>query len=362
MFRTRSIALGFCTFALSLGLHAQVEGLKLPSGFKISEYAKVKGARSLALGPEGTVFVSTMDDAVYALPDKNGDGKVDQVIELEDGLNSPNGIAVSGKDLYIAESGTVYVIADIEKNLKDPKLKKLKLDIEPYKWHGWRYIKFSPKGELYMGYGAPCNTCDKPEYAQIIKFTPPEWKRTTVAHGVRNSVGFDFDPKTGDLWFTDNGRDLMGDDLPSDELNHLKKEGAHFGFPFCHQGDIQDPEFNSKKCSEFEAPVLKTGAHVANLGMTFISPGMFPKEYVGQILIAEHGSWNRSKLAGYQVSLVKVGSDASASKSTFIEGWLNEKEQTRSGRPVDVLFLKDGSLLISDDHAGLVYRVTYSSK
>lgn len=339
--------------------NTQVGHLILPKGFKIVEYAKVEGARSLALGPEGTVFVSTMDDSVYALPDKNSDGKVDQVIELKDGLNSPNGIAIYKDDLYIAESGTVYVVKDIERNLKKPKLQKLSLDIKPYKWHGWRYIKFSPKGELYMGYGAPCNNCEKPEYAQIIKFTPPEWNKTTVAHGVRNTVGFDFHPKTSELWFTDNGRDLMGDDVPHDELNHLKKEGTHFGFPYCHQGDIVDPEYNSKKCSEFEAPVLKMGAHVATLGMTFIPEGMFPKDYTGQILVAEHGSWNRSKLAGYQVSLVRLASDGSGTKTPFVSGWLNEKEQTRSGRPVDVLFLKDGSLLISDDYAGLVYRVTH---
>lgn len=344
---------------ISSPLFAQVKDLKLPSGFKIQEYAKVKGARSLALGPEGTVFVSTMDDAIYALPDKNRDGKADQVIELKDGMNSPNGIAVWKNDLYVAESGIVYVIEDIERHLKDPKLKKLSFDIEPYKWHGWRYIKFSPKGELYMGYGVPCNVCEKPDYAQIIKFTPPEWKKTVVAHGVRNSVGFDFHPTTNELWFTDNGRDLMGDDMPSDELNHLKKEGDHFGFPYCHQGDTQDPEFNKRKCSEFVPPVLKMGAHVASLGMTFIPKGMFPKEYVGQILVAEHGSWNRSKLAGYEVSLVKIDGEGQPSKTPFISGWLNEKEQSRTGRPVDVLFLKDGSLLISDDHAGLIYRVTH---
>ena len=345
---------------LPLISNAQVETLKLPKGFKITQYAKVKGARSLALGANGTVFVSTRDDAVYALTDKNHDGSVDQVMTLKDGMNSPNGIAVWKDDLYIAESGTVYRIKDVEMNLRKPKVEKLKISLEPYRWHGWRYIKFSPTGDLYMGYGAPCNVCDKKDYAQILKFTPPLWKRESVAHGVRNSVGFDFDPKTQELWFTDNGRDLMGDDIPSDELNHLKKEGSHFGFPFCHQGDTADKEYNSRKCSEFEPPVLKLGAHVAALGMSFIPAGMFPSEYTGKVLIAEHGSWNRSKLAGYQIALATVNGDAPAKVETFIEGWLNEKEQSRSGRPVDLIFLKDGSLLISDDHAGVIYRVTYS--
>lgn len=339
---------------------AQLSDLKLPSGFKISEYASVDGARSLALGAEGTVFVSTKDESIYALPDKNNDGKVDRVIRLKDGLNSPNGIAVYKNDLYIAESGTVYVIRDVEKNLAAPKLVKLKLDISAYKWHGWRYIKFGPDGSLYMGYGAPCNVCEREGFAQILKFTPPDWKKEVVAFGVRNTVGFDFHPTTKQLWFTDNGRDMMGDDLPSDELNLVTKEAEHFGFPYCHQGDTPDPEFNKRKCSEFTAPQALLGAHVAALGMTFTQSKMFGPSYQNHILIAEHGSWNRSKLAGYQVSLVKLDGDKVISKESFISGWLNDKEQTRTGRPVDVIFLQDGSLLVSDDYADKVYRVTYS--
>lgn len=353
------LALFFSLFAQRAD--ASISDLKLPKGFNITQYAKVPGARSLALGPEGTLFVSTQDESVYALPDKNQDHKVDQVIKLKDGLNSPNGLAVYKNDLYIAESGTVYVVKDVEKNLKDPKLVKLKLDISPYKWHGWRYIKFDKKGSLYMGYGAPCNVCNKEDFALILRFSPPEYKKEIVARGVRNTVGFDFHPTTDKLWFTDNGRDMMGDDMPSDELNILSRDGEHFGFPFCHQGDTQDPNFNQKKCSEFTAPKANLGAHVAALGMAFTRSTMFPKEYQNSIFIAEHGSWNRSKLTGYVVSRIPLkNSDDVEKKEVFIEGWLNEKEQTRSGRPVDMTFLKDGSLVISDDHAGVVYRVTYS--
>jgi glucose/arabinose dehydrogenase len=233
--------------------------------------------------------------------------------------------------------------------------------------HGWKYIAFGPDDKLYVPVGAPCNICDSTvvdkRFASITRMDPDGSNREIVAHGVRNTVGFTWHPVTGELWFTDNGRDMLGDDIPPCELNRVTAVGQHFGYPFCHGGTISDPEFGSlRSCDEFVAPVKALGAHVAPLGVKFPTGNMFPETFKNSPIIAEHGSWNRSKKSGYRLSRVEMQGDSVVRYASFIEGWLNEETQEAFGRPVDLLFLEDGSLLISDDIANAIYRVTYSGK
>ncbi len=232
------------------------------------------------------------------------------------------------------------------------------------KWHGWRYLGFGPDGKLYVPVGAPCNVCDRDseDYATILRMNADGSGREVVARGVRNSVGFTWHPRTRALWFTDNGRDELGDEVPSCELNKVSRLGEHFGFPFCHQGDIADPEFGKlRSCGTATAPVQKLGPHVAPLGLKFYGGRQFPAEYRGQLLIAEHGSWNRSTPIGYRVMRVKLDGDRAVAYEPFITGWLSDDRKV-SGRPVDVLELADGSVLVSDDVAGVIYRVSYRKR
>jgi glucose/arabinose dehydrogenase len=228
--------------------------------------------------------------------------------------------------------------------------------------HGWKYIAFGPDGRLYVPVGAPCNVCERkdPRYASIMRMSPDGTNLEIFARGIRNTVGFDWHPKKGILWFTNNGRDWMGDDLPPDTLHRVPKEDLHFGFPYCHGGDIPDPEFGNKRaCSEFAPPAIKLGPHVAALGMKFYQGGMFPRSYRNQIFIAEHGSWNRSTPIGYRITLVRLEGSRAVSYEVFAKGWLQGARAW--GRPVDILVMPDGSLLVSDDRAGAVYRITYRS-
>ena len=335
-----------------------VEDIELPPGFKIEEYASVPNARSLALGDEGTVFVSTRKGrSVYAVV---ADGQSTRTIELLDGLNSPNGIAFHEGDLYVAEIDRVTRYEDIESHLDDlPDADVLNIDLPSENHHGWRYIGFGPDGKLYISIGAPCNICEEEGYGQIIRMNSDGSEREVFAEGVRNSVGLTWHPNTDDLWFTDNGRDMMGDDIPPDELNHASTAGQHFGFPYCHAGEIPDPKFGQgKNCSDYRAPAQKLGPHVAPLGLSFYSGDMFPAEYQGQLFIAEHGSWNRSKKIGYRVTQVSFENGVPVAYEPFATGWL--ENESVSGRPVDLLILADGSMLISDDHADKLYRITYS--
>jgi glucose/arabinose dehydrogenase len=335
-----------------------VEDIELPPGFKIEEYASVPNARSLALGDKGTVFVSTRKGrSVYAVI---ADGQSTRTIELLDGLNSPNGIAFHEGDLYVAEIDRVTRYEDIESHLDDlPDADVLNIELPSEKHHGWRYIGFGPDGKLYISIGAPCNICEKEGYGQIIRMNSDGSEREVFAEGVRNSVGLTWHPNTDDLWFTDNGRDMMGDDIPPDELNHASTAGQHFGFPYCHAGEIPDPKFGQgKNCSDYRAPAQKLGPHVAPLGLSFYSGDMFPAEYQGQLFIAEHGSWNRSKKIGYRVTQVSFENGVPVAYEPFATGWL--ENESVSGRPVDLLILADGSMLISDDHADKIYRITYS--
>jgi glucose/arabinose dehydrogenase len=227
--------------------------------------------------------------------------------------------------------------------------------------HGWKFIAFGPDGWLYVPVGAPCNVCepDPERYAAILRMRPDGSQLQTYARGVRNSVGFDWHPDTHELWFTDNGRDMLGDDVPPDELNRAPRPGLHFGYPYCHGGTVADPEYGKKHaCSDFTPPAQALGAHVAALGMRFYTGTQFPPEYRGQIFIAEHGSWNRSEPSGYRVMLVKLDGNRAVSYTPFVSGWLQGRQAW--GRPSDVLVLPDGSLLISDDYAGAIYRVRYT--
>lgn len=335
-----------------------LDDVRLPPGFTIEEYADVPKARSLALGANGTVFVSTRrSDSIYAVV------RVDngtRTIELIDGLNTPNGIAFHDGDLYVAEIDRVTRYKDIEENLANvPPGEVLDIDLPSKSHHGWRYIGFGPDGRLYISIGAPCNICDESGFAQIVSMQPDGSDRRTFARGIRNSVGMTWQPGSGDLWFTDNGRDMLGDDLPPGELNHATKEGLHFGYPYCHAGELLDPKLGAgRDCADYQAPAQKLGPHVAPLGLRFYTGDMFPEEYREQIFIAEHGSWNRSKKIGYRITLVRLEDGVPVSYETFADGWL--QNESVSGRPVDLLVLKDGSMLVSDDFAGKIYRISYA--
>ena len=335
--------------------------IQLPDGFSIEVYTdEVPNARSLALGESGTIFVSTRRDGrVFAVVPQ--EGSPPQVLTLASGLRTPNGIAVHDGDLYVAETRRLLRFSDIEQNLSSPpEPEVVNSEFPTERHHGWRFIEFGPDGKLYMSVGAPCNVCDREGFGIIQKMDPDGSNRETVAFGVRNSVGLSFHPVTGELWFTDNGRDMMGDNLPAGELNRLRRPGDHFGFPFCHGGDVPDPEFGERRsCDQFAAPVQKLGPHVAPLGFEIYSGGMFPEEYSGQAFIAEHGSWNRSQKIGYRISLVRLSGPDAPSYEVFADGWLSDDQV--SGRPVDVLMLDDGSLLVSDDQAGRLYRISYVS-
>jgi len=342
-----------------------LDKIKLPQGFHISYFARnVKDARSMTLGANGTVFVGTRNKSVYALVDENHDGVVDKVYTIADNLHSPNGVAFKNGSLYVAEISKVWRFDNIESHLTNPPKAVLVSDkFSDKEWHGWKYIAFGPDGKLYVPVGAPCNVCaiDENNFACIKRMNADGSDLELYAKGIRNTVGFAWDPKTRDMWFTDNGRDEMGDDIPSDELDFAPKKGMHFGFPYCHEGDIPDPEFGKgHSCSEFVPPALKLGAHVASLGMKFYTGTQFPKEYQGRIFIAEHGSWNRSSKVGYRVVSVKMEGNKAISSEPFAEGFL--QGQNPLGRPVDVLVMPDGSLLVSDDFADCVYRISYSGK
>ena len=338
---------------------ASLDDIQLPPGFIIEEYADVPKARSLALGDRGTLFVSNRKGrSVYAVVE-NSDGST-RTIEILDGMSTPNGIAFRDGDLYVAEIDRVIRYADIEDNLENvPDGEVLDIDLPSDRHHGWRYIGFGPDDKLYISIGAPCNVCDEFGYAQIIRMNPDGTGRETFASGVRNSVGFTWHPETGELWFTDNGRDMLGDDLPACELNHAPRQGLHFGFPYCHAGDLPDPKFgDGKDCSNYTPPARKLGPHVAPLGVKFYTGDQFPPEYRNQVFIAEHGSWNRSKKIGYRISLVRLEGNKAISYEPFAHGWL--QGQQVSGRPVDLMVLEDGSMLVSDDFAGKIYRIRYT--
>jgi glucose/arabinose dehydrogenase len=348
------------------GTARRIDVLHLPPGFTIAIYAdSVPDARSLALGDSGTVFVGSRDaGVVYALRDSNRDGRVDARITLLKNLGVPNGVAFRNGALYVAETWRILRYDSIEAHLSrppEPVIVTSRLPREGH--HGWRYIRFGPDGWLYVGSGAPCNVCDPPGelFAALLRLRPDGSDLQVFAHGVRNTVGFDWHPATRELWFTDNGRDWLGPDAPPDELNRAPRAGSHFGFPYCDGGTIVDPDFGSgHRCADYVAPERVLGAHVAALGMRFYTGTMFPAEYRGQIFIAEHGSWNRVIPVGYRISLVRLQNGRPVSYNTFAKGWL--RGGSAWGRPVDLLVMPDGALVVSDDKAGVVYRIAYEGR
>lgn len=339
--------------------------ISLPDGFAIEVFAEgVEGARSLCLGDAGTVFVGSRDPGrIYALVDADGEPGAEAVLVIAEGLDSPNGVAFLDGDLYVAEIDRILRFEDVESSLEAPPEPTVVYDGFPhYDLHGWKFIAFGPDDKLYVPLGAPCNACepDDPRLATIMRMDPDGTGLEVFAEGVRNTVGFDWHPATGELWFTDNGRDGMGDDLPPDELNRAQEAGLHFGFPYVHGKDILDPEYGSGRSpSDYAAPEIELGPHVAALGMRFYDGEMFPKRYRGRIFIAEHGSWNRSTPIGYRVTTVVLEDGEAVSYEAFARGWLTDGEAF--GRPVDVLVMPDGALLVSDDRADMVYRIHYGS-
>jgi glucose/arabinose dehydrogenase len=340
---------------------AELNELTLPPGFRIAVYAAdVPNARQMTLGPPGVVFVgSNAAGKVYAVVDRDGGNRTVHVVAS--GLNMPSGIAFRDGALYVAAVNRILRYRDVARDPAHPPKPEVVTDAYPSDaHHGWKFIAFGPDGRLYVPVGAPCNICTPPGplHATITRLDLAGGRPEVVARGVRNSVGFDFDPASGDLWFTDNGRDWLGDDQPPDELNHLTQVGEHFGFPFCHGNGLRDSEHNAgHACSEFTPPARELGPHVASIGMRFYTGRMFPEKYRGGVFIAEHGSWNRSTPIGYRVTFVKIENGRATSYEPFAAGWL--KGGAASGRPADVLVMPDGALLVSDDKAGRIYRITY---
>ncbi len=341
-----------------------LDKIKLPPGFNISVYAEVPNARSMALSPSGILYVGNRSGKnVYAVVDENKDGVGDKVYTVASGLNTPNGVAYKDGSLYIATISQILRLDNIDATLAKPPAPIVIYDKFPSdKHHGWKFIAFGPDGKLYVPVGAPCNNCESEQaiYASITRMATDGSAPEIFAKGVRNSVGFSWHPVTKQLWFTENGRDEMGGDVPGDELNTAPQAGLHFGYPYCHQGNIKDPEFGKgKDCSAYALPVAVLGPHVAALGMRFYTGSMFDSSYTNQVFIAEHGSWNRAEPIGYRITRVKLDSTGkSQGYSVFAEGWLQPAGKVL-GRPVDIQIMPDGAMLVSDDYAGVVYRITY---
>jgi glucose/arabinose dehydrogenase len=340
--------------------------IQLPPGFRISLFSdRVPGARQMALARSGALFVGTIREGkVYVLPDANHDMKADSVRVLDEGLTMPSGVEFIGNDLYVAALNRVLRYRGVGARRLPKSMPKPEIvtEVLPDKTeHGWKYLRKGPDGYLYVPVGAPCNVCLSYDqrFASILRMDPKNGETVLYASGIRNTVGIAFHPDTKQLWFSDNGRDLMGDDVPADEIDHATGPGQHFGFPYVHAGDVADPEFGVGKSLEgYVSPVVKIQAHSAALGIVFYTGKLFPAPYKRALFVAEHGSWNRSKKVGYRVSVVKFDEDG-PHYEPFATGWLYNEDAW--GRPVDVLVAPDGSLLISDDQAGAIYRVTYSA-
>ncbi|HMA09090.1 MAG TPA: PQQ-dependent sugar dehydrogenase [Ramlibacter sp.] len=349
----------------ALAADLPLERIALPPGFSIALWARVDNPREMALGRTaaegGTLFVgSSRAGKVHALR-FDGAFQVKDVKTIASGLQIPMGVAYKDGNLYVSAVSRILRFDDIERHLDRPPAPVVVTDkLASETHHGGKFLAFGPDGKLYVPTGAPCNICepDPRRHAQIARMNADGSEFEVFAQGIRNSVGFDWDPRTRELWFTDNGRDLLGDDAPPDELNHAARAGLNFGYPYCHGGDLADPEFGARRrCDEFTPPARKLGPHVASLGMRFYTGTQFPAAYQGQIFIAEHGSWNRSHKIGYRISLVRLQGNRAMSYETFASGWL--QGESVWGRPADLQVLPDGSLLVADDYAGAIYRITY---
>ena len=351
-------------YATATSDNIKLDHIKLPAGFSIRVYARdLPNARSLTLSPGGVLFVGTREAGkVYAVVDQNRDGTADNTYIIADGLNMPNGVAFKDGSLYVAEVNRILRYDRVEQRLGQDMVPVVVNNSFPRdRHHGWKYIAFGPDGLLYVPVGAPCNVCESndPRYGSVMRLNADGSGLEMYVRGIRNTVGFDWHPVTQELWFTNNGRDWMGDDLPPDTLHRVSQKGQHFGFPYCHAGNIPDPKFGRRrKCREFEGPEIRLGPHVAPLGMKFYTGAMFPEHYRDQIFVAEHGSWNRSEPIGYRISEVDLENGRAIGYKVFADGWLQGDEAW--GRPVDILIMPDGAMLVSDDRAGAIYRITFS--
>jgi len=337
--------------------------ISLPPGFRITQFATgIANARAMCWGTQGTLFVGSRSaGVVHALRDRDGDGQADERHVIAKGLNMPVGVAFKDGSLYVSAVNRILRFDSIELRLANPPAPAIVTDTYPTDTHhGWKFIAFGPDGNLYVPVGAPCNNCLSADsiYATITRMSADGRDRGIIAHGVRNTVGFDWHPVTGELWFTDNGRDWLGDDSPDCELNRLSAAGQHFGYPFCHAGNVKDPEFGDQRpCEGFATPAALLGPHVAPLGMRFYTGTQFPAKYRNAIFIAEHGSWNRSAPIGYRIVVAFPQPDGTALTEVFAEGWLKGGRAT--GRPVDVIMAPDGALLVSDDAGDAIHRISY---
>ena len=332
---------------------------KLPPGFKVETWASgVLDARALRQGDKGNVFVSTLfvGNKIYAIPE---DGKREAKVII-DKMPMAAGIVFHKGTLFVATHQKIMRFDGIEDKLDNPGEPKVIYDKLPGgEDHSWKFLRIRDD-KLYYPIGAPCNICDPGEYAKIYRMNLDGTGIETIAAGVRNTVGFDFHPKTGDLWFTDNGRDWFSEELPNDELNHVSGPNQHFGYPYCHQGNIPDPEFGwGKSCDDYRKPAALLGPHAGALGMTFYTGKMFPEKYQGAIFLARHGPWNRT-IKYADVSVAYPDGEGGVKVEPFMTGFVENNAYL--GRPVDFLVLKDGSMLVSDDHAGAIYRISYSGQ
>ena len=349
-----------------------IADLVLPKDFKISFYAEdIKSARQIAESNNGTIFVgSKSGDSILAIIDADNDNYAETKIVVASGLSNPAGVAFKDGHLYFSEIDKIWIIRNIDDYIEDKAYKELPLKelftdkLPSDSWHGWKWLGFGPDNSLYVPVGAPCNICIKPlqedyRYASIHK-VKQDGSLEVVASGVRNSVGFDWHPETKKLYFSDNGRDWLGDDSPSCELNVINNDGDFFGYPYKHASDVFDPKYgNIMVNKEFNDPILELGAHVAPTGIAFYDGNTFPEDYKNNLFITLHGSWNRSKKVGYKVISVSFDDEGNyESHDDFVSGWLQGQEVT--GRPSAVFVKSDGSLLISDDKANVIYRITYS--
>ena len=324
---------------------------------------EVPGARQMAETQSGLLLVGSLRPGkLYAvLPDAEGEA---EVVTFAQGLTVPSGLALIGEDLYVGALDRVLRYRAIETTFRDNPQPEIVTDSLPDKrHHGWKYLSVGTDGFLYVPVGAPCNICesDDPRFASILRMDPMTGKTTIYAAGVRNSVGMAWHPDTGELWFSDNGRDLLGDDVPAEEINRVTRAGDHYGYPYIHAGDILDPQFGrGYDPAEYVPPEIMIQAHSAALGLAFYTGAQFPESYRNALFIAEHGSWNRSSKVGYRVSVVRFGAAGGPVYEPFLDLWLKDDEV--SGRPNDVLVSRDGSLLISDDKVGAIYRMTYQGE
>lgn len=358
----------FCTLMLALisiessAQNIDVDKLTLPDGFSVSVYAEIENPRQLALGADNTVFVGSLRGSVWALINPEEDVRANEVVRVAEGLNTPNGVAYHRGDLFVGEINRISKIQNIDAKLNGLQPTETVTDKLPNRrHHGFKFLAIGSDDKIYLPVGAPCNVCEEEEiFGTLLKMNLDGSGMEIIARGIRNTVGFDFHPRSGELWFTDNGRDMLGDDVPACEINRLSEEGQHFGFPYIHQGDLPDPTFGGgHDPRDYTPPALKLGAHVAPLGLAFYKGEEFPDRFANTLFWAEHGSWNRSRKSGYRVMVGKLDDDHTSIIATepFVEGWL--EDQNNWGRPVDILNMPDGSILVSDDMANAIYRIAY---